>query len=166
MSTPSQAGAEGVRQPRAAVSAATILVVDDNEDDVILLRHMLKRSQVRNPLQHVVSLDEAMCYLKGQGAFLDRQAHPFPALLIIDSHLPDGSGFDLLRWLKVHRPQWPLAAVMLTGSDIQSYNMSYALGAQSFLTKPLKFEDFANMVRTVRGIKLVTAPDGYVLEAE
>lgn len=152
--------------PKAIPLAGTILVVEDNDNDAAILKLMFRRSRILNPLQVVISVQDAIHYLKGDVPFADRQMFPFPMLVMVDSHLPDGSGFDLLRWLQVHKPQKPLAVVMLTGSDIHAFKTSYDLGAHSFLTKPLKFEDFHNMVQAVRGIKLTTTAEGHRLEAE
>lgn len=158
-------GTEGAKSspPRAA---GTVVVVEDNDNDATLLKLMFRRSRILNPLQVIDSLHDAICYLKGEGKFADRLAHPFPMMLMIDSHLGDGSGFDLMRWLCENRAHVPSVVVMLTGSDVPSFELSYALGAQSFLTKPLKFEDFKNMVERVRGIKLTTRQDGHLLEPD
>ncbi len=152
------------KEPKAL--PATILVVDDNDNDAALLRLMFRRSRILNPLQVVNSIQDAISYFQGQGEFADRTTYPFPILVLLDGHLRDGTGFDLLRWLQVHKPAAPLAVVMLTGSDVHAFKMSYDLGAQSFLSKPLKFEDFQNMVEHVRGIKLVGTSEGRVVEAE
>lgn len=147
-------------------SPKTILVVEDNDNDAELVRLMFRRSRILNRIQVVTTVHEAICYLKGEVPFSDRHIFPFPILLMVDSHLPDASGFDLLRWLQVNRPESPLVAVMLTGSDLNALKMSYEAGAKSFLTKPLKFEDFQNMVKGVSGIKLLTTADGHVVESE
>ena len=139
----------------------TILVVEDNDNDGALLKLMFRRSRILNPVQVVWAVQDAMRYLKGEGPYADRSVHPFPTMLIVDSHLPDASGFDLLRWLQDHKALAPAVVVMLTGSDVHAFKTSYELGAQSFLTKPLKFDDFKNMVERVRGIKLTSTPDGY-----
>lgn len=165
MTANSEHGPEG-GAPSAAGPANTILVVEDNDNDAALLRLMFRRSRILNPMRIVTTVADAKSYLNGEGAFADRHAYPFPTLLIVDAHLPDASGFDLLRWLQVHKSLTPPAVVMLTGSDIQAFETSYRLGAHSFLTKPLKFEDFENMVQRVRGIKLTTTQDGYLLELE
>lgn len=153
-------------QDAAARAVKTILVVDDNENDLALLNLMFRRSRILNPVQTVTSLQSAIRYLSGEGMYADRETYPVPTLLLVDAHLGDGSGFDLLRWLKVHATKSPRAVVMLTGSDVHSFRMSYDLGAHSFLTKPLKFEDFQNMVNHVRGIKLVSTIAGHLLEVE
>jgi CheY-like chemotaxis protein len=166
MNTGVEPGTGGAASQTTPMSARTILVVEDNDNDAALLKLMFQRSRILNPLQFVNSVQDAQCYLKGEGPFSDRQLFPFPILLLVDSHLRDGSGFDLLRWLQVHKAQTPLALVMLTGSDVHSFKMSYDLGAHSFLTKPLKFEDFQNMVQRVRAIKLTPTGDGHLIELE
>lgn len=144
----------------------TILVVEDRDDDIALLKLMFKRSRIINPLQSVSTVQDAICYLKGEGRFADRERFPFPTLIFIDLHLPDGSGFEILRWIRKSAPEVPLAAVVLSGSDVNAFRQAYDLGAHSFLTKPLKFEDFHNMVTHVRGIKLSNTADGRLVEIE
>jgi CheY-like chemotaxis protein len=144
----------------------TILVVDDRPDDIDLLKLMLKRSRILNPIQSVETVEDAICYLKGEGIYEDRKKYPFPALILIDLRLPDGTGFDVLRWIRKHELESPLVAVVLSGSDVNAFKQAYELGAHSFLAKPLRFEDFHNMVTHVRGIKLTETPKGRVLEWE
>ena len=143
-----------------------ILVVDDRQDDLELIRLMFKRSRILNPLKIVSSVNDALCYLKGEGAFADRKASPFPGLLLLDLHLPDGSGFDVLRWIRAHPTAAPLAVVVLTGSDIAAISWAYDLGADSFLIKPLSLPDFENMVTKLRGIKLSSTTDGRLLDTQ
>jgi CheY-like chemotaxis protein len=143
-----------------------ILVVDDRQDDVDLIRLMFKRSRILNSLKSVGSVKDAICYLKGKGVFANRKVYPFPGLLLLDLHLADGSGFDVLSWLQAHKPATPLVVVVLTGSDVAAINRAYDLGAHSFLIKPLKFADFENMVTEVRGIKLTTTAAGHLLELQ
>jgi CheY-like chemotaxis protein len=142
----------------------TILVVEDNEDDIMLLRRMFRRSRILNPVQAVLTVEDAICYLKGQGIYSDRARHPFPTLLLVDLHLSDGSGFDVLRWIRTNKGSSPAGVVVLSGSDMNAFKEAYQLGAHSFLVKPLRFEDFHNMVTHVRGIKLTSSAEGYLLE--
>jgi CheY-like chemotaxis protein len=147
-------------------SPKTILVVEDNDNDAELVRLMFRRSRILNPLQFVSTVQDAICYLKGEVPFSDRTIFPFPILLMVDSHLPDASGFELLRWVQVNKVESPLVAVMLTGSDLNALKMSYEAGAKSFLVKPLKFADFENMARAVKGLKLTTTAEGHTVEPE
>ena len=146
--------------------AKTILVVDDRHDDLELLKVMFKRSRILNPYQVVHTAHDAICYLKGDGRFADRDLYPFPALVLLDLHLPDGHGFDVLGWVQKHQAKCPVAVVVLTGSDVTAIRQSYELGAHSFLIKPLKYEEFENMVTNVRGIKLTKNGYGRLLEVE
>jgi CheY-like chemotaxis protein len=144
----------------------TILVVEDRLDDVDLVKVMFRRSRILNPLHVVNTTLDAVCYLKGEGQFADRELYPFPALVLLDLHLPDGHGFDVLRWIHDYHRETSLAVVVLTGSDVHAIRQSYELGAHSFLTKPLKYEDFENMVRNVRGVRLTNMGYGSLLEVE
>ena len=144
--------------------AKTILVVDDNEDDIMLLKRMFRRSRILNPMQAVNTVEDAICYLKGEGVYSDGVRYPFPTLLLVDLHLSDGSGFDVLRWIRDNKGNSPVGVVVLSGSDMNAFKMAYDLGAHSFLVKPLRFEDFENMVSHVRGITLTSSADGYLLE--
>ena len=166
MNTQAEPGTEAMAQPNVPIPPGTILLVEDNDNDAELLKLMLRRSHILNPVQVVETVHDGISYLKGDGQFADRQAYPFPVLMLLDSHLPDASGFDLLRWLRGHKTQSPRAVVMLTGSDVNAFKASYDFGAHSFLTKPLKFEDFQNMVTHVRGIKLISVPEGRLLVTE
>ena len=150
----------------ATPTAKTILVVDDNEDDITLMKRMFRRSRILNPMQAVTTVEDAICYLKGEGVYSDRARYPFPTLLFVDLRLSDGSGFDVLRWIRSHKARSPVGVVVLSGSDMNAFKMAYDLGAHSFLVKPLRFEDFQNMVSHVRGIKLTSSADGYLLELE
>ena len=151
---------------RQSSRAATILVVDDSESDVELLQHMLRRYAVLNPVQAVQSVHDAICYLKGEGIYQDRQRYPFPILVLLDLHLPDGTAFNVLHWLEAHPTRLPTAVVVLTGSDRNAIQRSYAMGAHSFLVKPLRFEDLQNMVSNVRGLKLTRTAEGHILQAD
>jgi CheY-like chemotaxis protein len=144
----------------------TILVVDDNGDDFELLRLMFRRSNILNPVRTVDTVEKTICYLKGEGIYADREKYAFPILLLLDMHLPDGSGFDVLNWVKENRFKSPLSVVVLTGSDLGAIRQSYEKGAHSFLTKPLHFKDFENMVAHARGLKLTSISDGRILERE
>lgn len=151
---------------RANAGTATILVVDDRQEDIELLRLMFRRSRILNPVQTVGTVREAVNYLSGKGKYADRTAHPFPTLALIDLHLSDGSGFEVLQWIREHHVTSPVAAVVLSGSDVNAFKKAYELGANSFLTKPLRFEEFENMVQLVRGLKLTHTVAGHLLETE
>lgn len=150
----------------SAVVPKTILVVDDRSDDVELLTLMLRRARVRNRVEAVHSMTDGIAYLSGQGIYADRDRYAAPTLLLLDLHLPDGSGLDILRWIRSHRDCAPVGVVVLTGSHIGQIRECYDLGAHSFLVKPLKFSDFQNMIDHVRGVKVACTSEGYLMDVE
>ena len=130
--------------------AATILLAEDREEDVILIRKAFEKAGIRNPLFIVRNGEEAINYLTGVARFSDRRQYPLPALLLLDLKMPGADGFDVLRWLKTQPDLVPLRVVVLTSSeDIRDVNKAYQLGANSFLVKPLDFHNTVAMAETI-----------------
>jgi CheY-like chemotaxis protein len=123
-----------------------ILLIEDSADDVFFFRRELEKAGFRNPVYSVQTVDEAICYLEGTGDFADRSKFPMPSIAIIDLHLPHKDGFEFLRWLAT-KPQYrSLHVVVVTGiGRLQDVNRAYQMGANSFLTKPLKAQDLQNL---------------------
>src|SRR6185503_19026368 len=78
----------------------TILVVENDADDVLLLERMFEKAKIRNPIQVVATVEDAICYLKGQGIYKDREKYPFPILVFVDVHLRGGTGYDVIDWVR------------------------------------------------------------------
>src|SRR5664279_2798515 len=78
----------------------TVLLVEDDLNDVFLVKRAFRLAQVRNPLQIVTDGEEAILYLKGEGKYSDRAAHPLPKLIVMDIKMPRASGFEVLEWVK------------------------------------------------------------------
>jgi CheY-like chemotaxis protein len=78
----------------------SLLLVEDNEDDVFLMRRALQGAHVVNPLQVVEDGQEALDYLGGNGKFADRAQFPLPAVVFLDLKLPFMSGHDVLAWIR------------------------------------------------------------------
>src|SRR5678816_4089458 len=95
---------------------STILLAEDNEDDIILMQRAFARARLANPLQVVHDGDEAISYLAGEPPYSDRLSHPFPLMLLLDLHLPKVNGFEVLRWLQAQPGLRDLIVVVLTSS--------------------------------------------------
>ena len=117
-----------------------------------------------NEVQVVKTVADAICYLKGDGAYADREAFPFPILVLLDLHLTDGSGFEVLDWIRRHGKAAAPAVVVLTASDVNAIQQSYSLGADSFLVKPMSFDDFDNTITRLRGVRMVATGEGYEVQ--
>lgn len=147
------------------MKAGTILIADDSENDVFALKHVFIRGRILNPLRVVSNGEAAISYLKGEGAFSDRTEFPYPLLLILDLRMPRKSGADVLRWIGEQTNLHPFVTVATTDElNISEMNEAYRLGAHSFLTKPLIYEDFTNLINGVKGIRICPANEGYFLE--
>jgi CheY-like chemotaxis protein len=129
-----------------------VLLAEDNPDDVFLVRRALRECRAANPLQIVHDGQEAIYYLAGEGAYSDREAYPFPALLLLDLRMPGKNGLDVLRWLH-ERPDIPrrLPVVVLSSSELpQETQMAYALDIQACIVKPLKYSDLRERIRILK----------------
>jgi CheY-like chemotaxis protein len=125
----------------------TILVVEDNEDDVFALRRAIKKAGVLNPLRVATNGQEAVDYLTASGDPAKHEQHPLPFLVLLDLKLPYRDGFEVLEWIRKQSHLAPVVVVMLTGSDERrDHQRAYALGARSYLVKPALAEDIKRLL--------------------
>jgi CheY-like chemotaxis protein len=129
-----------------------ILVAEDREDDQLLIRRAFERAQLVNPLRIVNDGEEAIAYLKGEGQFSDRTKYPLPELLLLDLKMPRKNGFEVLEWVRSQPDLKVLPVVVLTSSeDVYDVSRAYQLGANSFLVKPIEFDQFVQMSKAIKG---------------
>lgn len=127
-----------------------ILLIEDNSDDFFIAKRALQATGILNPLQHVEDGDTAIRYLSGEGKFADRNRHPLPALVLLDLRMPGKSGFEVLEWMR-SCPEWKdMPVVVLTHSaEVADTDHAYALGANSYLIKPLTFEQVRDTFKSL-----------------
>ena len=114
-----------------------ILLVEDNEDDLFLMKRALRSARIVNPLFVVETGQEAMDYLSGVGKFADRDSYPVPAVIFIDLKLPFVFGHEVLAWIRRRKEFESIVVIVLTSSNEASdLNRCYSLGANSYLVKP------------------------------
>src|SRR6266852_3022601 len=127
-----------------------ILLVEDDETDVLLLRNAFRNARVANPLIEVSDGHAAIQYLSGAGAYADRNRYPPPLLMLLDLRLPKLSGFEVLAWIRDQTALAELIVVILTGSEYApDATRASELGANSYLVKPATFKE---LVETIKGI--------------
>ena len=122
---------------------AVILVVEDNPDDEALMVRALKKSKILNDV--VVTRDgvEAWDYLTGAGAFANRDTTLMPQVILLDLKLPKLDGLGLLRKIRADQRTHLLPVVILTSSNEERDRVeSYGLGANSYVRKPVDFQQF------------------------
>jgi CheY-like chemotaxis protein len=116
---------------------ATILLVEDEESDVFLMKRALKAAQIPNPLQVACNGQEAVDYLSGAGNFSDRIQFPIPSIIFLDLKLPYMSGFEVLTWIRSQAYlDQTLVMVLTSSSEERDIAQCYKLGARTFLVKP------------------------------
>jgi len=124
-----------------------ILLVEDNPDDVLLARRAVKKASLAVAMQVVEDGDEAVAYLGGSGPFGDRVRHPLPALVLLDLKLPKRSGLEVLRWVRSQPGLDTTPVVVLTSSsEDEDIQKAYALGANSYLLKPVAFNGLVQLL--------------------
>ncbi len=127
-----------------------ILLVEDDPDDEALTLRALHKNHVVNRIVVVHDGAEALDYLFGRGEYAGRDLTDCPQAVLLDLKLPKVDGLEVLRQLRTDLRTCLLPIVILTSSkEDQDIVNSYRLGANSFVRKPVKFEEFAEAVRQV-----------------
>jgi len=130
------------------MKAQVILLVEDNPDDEMLTLRVLKKNNILNEVVVVRDGVQALDYLFGTGTYAGRDLNVMPHLVLLDLRLPRMEGLEVLRRLRGDERTRLLPVVVLTSSDEeQDIVGSYALGANSYIRKPVDFAQFTKAVQ-------------------
>ena len=122
-----------------------ILLVEDSEDDIVLEQEALAEAKLVNVMSVVRDGEEAMAFLRRQGKY---HSAPMPGLILLDINMPKKNGFEVLKELKADPALMHIPVVMLTTSDNEADIVkSYAKGACSYITKPMDFDKFRDVIK-------------------
>jgi CheY-like chemotaxis protein len=125
----------------------TILLVEDNQQDEMLILRALRKVNLANEVEVVRDGQQALDYLFREGEFGARGGPDLPTVVLLDINLPRVSGLDVLARLRANQGTRLLPVVILTSSDEERDRLrSYESGANSFVRKPLDFAEFAETV--------------------
>ena len=128
----------------------TILMADDDEDDCMLAREALAESRLANDLHFVQDGEELMDYLYRRGKYAQESNSPRPGLILLDLNMPRKDGREALRAIKVDPNLRQIPVVVLTTSKAEEdIYLSYELGANSFITKPVTFASLVEVMKTI-----------------
>jgi CheY-like chemotaxis protein len=126
--------------------AFDILLVEDNEDDVIIIKRVFKKIRLVNNLHIVRDGQEALDFIFRQGKY-EEQDVPVPGLVLLDISMPIKDGFQVLKEIKANPNTRRIPVVMLTTSmRDEDIVKSYEYGACSFITKPVDFNEFVKAI--------------------
>lgn len=132
----------------------TILLAEDDPNDVVLVQRAIRRANIANPVDVVGDGDAAVTYLSARlGSGGSTEADPpsgLPALVLLDLKMPRRSGFEVLEWIRASDALRLLPVVVLTSSrESSDVQRAYELGANSYLVKPGAPDDLLVLVRTL-----------------
>jgi CheY-like chemotaxis protein len=124
--------------------------VEDSEDDVFMMRRVLKKAGVENPLHVAWNGQEAVDYLSSAIDPARSGEHPVPFLVFLDLKLPYRDGFEVLEWIRRQPSLGKVAVVMLTGSgEARDRQRAMELGARAYLVKPASIEDVRQLMGAI-----------------
>ena len=129
-------------------SGYTILLVEDDSNDVLLMQRAFRKANLTNPLHVARDGQEAMEYLDHQGNFGDVTRYSPPTLILLDLKMPRKNGFETLEWLRQQPGLKRMVVIVLSSSsEITDINRAYDLGANSYLVKPGEFKTLVELVK-------------------
>jgi two-component system, response regulator len=132
-----------------SASVVDILLVEDNADDVELALHTLRKERLANRIQVARDGEEALEFLFCKGEFSDRSFDQPPRLVLLDLKLPKVDGMEVLRQLKSDPRTKTIPVVILTSSkEERDLVEGYHRGANSYIQKPVDFDQFRNTVKS------------------
>ena len=139
------------------VQQATILLVEDDANDVFLMERAFNKARLANPLKVVRDGEEAISYLQGEGIYADHDEYPMPLMILMDLKMPRRSGFEVLEWLQMQPAELrEIPVVVLTSSnELPDVEKARRLGAKSYLVKPGQLGDLVQMMLRLQGFWLL-----------
>lgn len=131
-------------------NAPTILHVEDDPNDVLLIARAFRKAEIPVQLQVVNDGEQAVHYLSGINSFSARAQFPLPSLVLLDLKLPRKSGIEVVEWLRTQAGLKRIPIVMLTSSKQPGdINRAYDLGVNAYLVKPVNFDSLVEMLKTL-----------------
>ena len=127
--------------------AAEIILVEDNPSDADLIKRSLNKNNVANKILHLKDGQEVLDYLFGEGDWKGRKTANTPKVILLDLKMPKVSGIEVLRKIKSNEETKSIPVVILTSSkEDPDIKECYKLGVNSYVVKPVGFEEFSSTV--------------------
>ena len=127
--------------------AAEIILVEDNPSDADLIKRALNKNNVANKILHLKDGQEVIDYLFGEGQWKGRTTANTPKVILLDLKMPKVSGIEVLKKIKSNDETRSIPVVILTSSkEDPDIKECYKLGVNSYVVKPVGFEDFSRTV--------------------
>jgi CheY-like chemotaxis protein len=128
----------------------TVLLVEDDLNDIFLVKRAFKMARIQNPLQVVTDGQEAINYLQGADKYADRDTFPLPKLMVMDIKMPRRNGFEVLEWVKQNPVLRRVPVVIVSSSDNPAdINHAYELGANAYMVKPMDYRAVEHLFHSI-----------------
>jgi len=130
--------------------ARTVLLVEDEPNDVFFIQQAMKKAGVVNPIRVASDGQQAIDYFEGAGKFANREEFPLPCLVLLDLKLPYVMGLDVLKRIR-QQPGLPVVVVILSSSkQEEDIATAYRLGANGYLVKPPDVGKLLDMAKSIK----------------
>ncbi len=140
------------------IRPVTILLVEDNLQDIEITKRAFAKGRVHNDLMVVRDGEEALDYLCRRGKFQDPASSPRPGMILLDLNLPKVGGLEVLQRIKRDESLKSIPVIVLTVSQREhDIVRSYDLGVNTYIQKPVEFENFMRVVNTVHDYWILIA---------
>ncbi|HWD93503.1 MAG TPA: response regulator [Verrucomicrobiae bacterium] len=135
-----------------------VLIVDDDSDDIELMRLAFEKAKAPCGLMSVPDGGEAIRYLSGVDQYADRRLYPMPLLVLLDLNMPRVNGFEVLNWIQKNgTSRFPLV-ITLSYSHIESeIRRAYELGTSAFVAKPVDLDSSVSLVKLLINLERIAA---------
>jgi len=128
----------------------TILLVEDDKNDVFFMQQAMKTAGVLNPIRIASDGQQAIDYFKGAGKFANREEFPLPGLVLLDLKLPYVMGLDVLKWIRQQSEVAVIVVILSSSEEEDDIATAYRLGANGYLVKPSEAGRLLNMVKSIK----------------
>jgi DNA-binding response OmpR family regulator len=128
----------------------TILLVEDEENDVFFMQQAMKTAGVLNPIRVASDGRQAIDYFKGTGKFVNREEFPLPYLVLLDLKLPHMMGLDVLKWIRQESEVAAIVVVLTSSKEEADIATAYRLGANGYLVKPPDVNQLTDMAKSIK----------------
>ena len=137
---------------------SVVLIVDDNPDDIELLRLAFEKANAPCSLMSVCDGVEAIRYLGGEGKYSDRKQYPMPLLVLLDLNMPRLNGFEVLAWIQKNTTTTFPLVITLSYSHLESdIRRAYDLGTSAYIAKPVDLDSSVSLVKLLINLERIAA---------
>ena len=135
-----------------------VLIVDDDPDDVELLRLAFEKAKAPCGLMSAGDGKEAIRYLSGEGKYADRKLYPMPLLVLLDLNMPRVNGFEVLAWIQQNGASTFPLVITLSYSHLESdIRRAYDLGTSAYIAKPVDLDSSVSLVKLLINLERIAA---------